>query len=76
MKVNLVIRIQYLRVVVPKTLKAQRRIRLLTRVSRVARFVDDQKLILDEKNMGQLPVWAHTQLQQALDQLFRTNLIR
>jgi cytoskeletal protein RodZ len=34
------------------------------------------KLILDENSTGQLPVWANTQLQQALDQLFRTNLIK
>ena len=25
---------------------------------------------------GQIPVWAQAQLQQALDQLFRTNMIR
>ena len=35
-----------------------------------------EKLILDGASNGQLPVWASNQLQQALDQLFRTNLIK
>jgi hypothetical protein len=35
-----------------------------------------QELILDDSSTGQLPVWANTQLRQASDQLFRTNLIK
>lgn len=38
--------------------------------------ISDEKLIIDVSINGQLPVWASNQLQQALDQLFRTNLIR
>jgi len=35
-----------------------------------------EKLVLDGASSGQLPVWASNQLQQALDRLFRTNLVK